>query len=518
MAASVSARTWADRPARAASRSTTSSWSKVESTSITTSRIALRCRPPRCTAMSTPSTADSRARAVRNAVGSAPDTSNSMQVTGLLASRPILSMFAPRAAICPAMAAITAGVSGAPSTVTCSRPPRPRARSPDPMVISASRPRSAASAVTCLWIPVRSGESPQASSTPRTSRPRITTCSTSSTASECADNSANSRDVTPGRSRPVSVTSMVVVCWRFIAPPRYRVGRRLGGRGCEPRDVQDGAPVPPDAAIGPRRQAPPDLGVQAVTLRRRHRDVAGERIEQPDVLLRCVADLPIELLNDHDLERAAPFNLRAQVGHFSRPMEDRPGRQALADLVIDVLDLTEERVAVIGHDVLGSPHRKVPAAPQQCPGLAVLDPRIDPVPRGRGEDQVVAAGYAVVRRRWLPGLERGVDDPHCAKARQVAPGLLGEPGAELHTGDPVAAAGQLDGGLASPAPDLEQVAGVSQPGGPFKLVEQGDRVVGPGVVVTVGGRLERHAQAPGVGGHDSHDVGRGPLRSAAGSC
>ena len=135
--------------------------------------------------------------------------SNSMQVTGPLASRPMLSMFAPLAAIRPAMAAITGGVSGLPSTVTCSRPRSLGACSPDPMVISASICKSAASEVTCQWMAVRSGACPQASSTPRISRPRMTTCSTSSTVISCADSTPNSRDVTPGRSRPVKVISTV---------------------------------------------------------------------------------------------------------------------------------------------------------------------------------------------------------------------------------------------------------------------------------------------------------------------
>ena len=47
-----------------------------------------------------------------------------MQVTGCRASLPIRSMFAPLAAIRPAMAVMAAGVSGLPSRVTCSRPPR----------------------------------------------------------------------------------------------------------------------------------------------------------------------------------------------------------------------------------------------------------------------------------------------------------------------------------------------------------------------------------------------------------
>src|ERR1700733_6460189 len=83
---------------------------------------------------------------------------------------------------------------------------------------------------------VRSGASPQDSSTPSTRRPRITTCSTSSTLSSCAASTENSREVTPGRSRPVTVTSSVI--W-FVAmavpnlPGSESVPGHTGGWGMD---------------------------------------------------------------------------------------------------------------------------------------------------------------------------------------------------------------------------------------------------------------------------------------------
>ena len=225
MAAVVTLATSSAQPARAASRSMTSSRIRVESTSITISRSARRCSPPRWTATSMPWVTATRARSSRSRTGSPPEISISMQVTGRRASRPIRSMLAPLAAIRPAMAVIAAGVSGLPSTVTCSRPP-PAGTSPEPVVISAARPRSAASAVTAEKIPVRSGGPSHSSSTPRTSLPRITTCSMSSTDSGCRARTANSREVTPGRSGPVRVMSSVVrgVSWR----------RQATGKGPDP--------------------------------------------------------------------------------------------------------------------------------------------------------------------------------------------------------------------------------------------------------------------------------------------
>ena len=211
MAAAVTLATSAAQPALIASRSITSSWMRVESTSITISRSARRCSPPRWTATSIPCSTAARARSSRSMAGSPPETSISMQVTGCCASLPIRSMLAPLAAIRPAMAVMAAGASGLPSRVTCSRPPRlTGSPGPEPVVISASRPRSAASALTAAWMPVRSGGESQPSSTPSTSRPRITTCSTSRTLSGCRARTPNSLEVTPGRSRPVSVMSREV--------------------------------------------------------------------------------------------------------------------------------------------------------------------------------------------------------------------------------------------------------------------------------------------------------------------
>ena len=67
-------------------------------------------------------------------------------------------MLAPLAAIRPVMAASASGRSGLPMTVTCSPGDAGEsAADADPVVISASRPRSAASVVTQRWMAVRSG-------------------------------------------------------------------------------------------------------------------------------------------------------------------------------------------------------------------------------------------------------------------------------------------------------------------------------------------------------------------------
>ena len=82
MAASVIARTSSRQPAWPASISITSPWTRVESTSITTSRMPCRSSVAGCTATSTDCAAASSARMTRSRSGSTPETCISMAVTG----------------------------------------------------------------------------------------------------------------------------------------------------------------------------------------------------------------------------------------------------------------------------------------------------------------------------------------------------------------------------------------------------------------------------------------------------
>jgi hypothetical protein len=61
---------------------------------------------------------------------------------------------------------------------------------------------------------------------------------------------------------------------------------------------------------------------------------------------------------------------------------------ALADRVIDLLDLGEEAIEAGGERVPGAPERQVAAGPQEPVRLAVADRRIDPVPGRRGVDEL----------------------------------------------------------------------------------------------------------------------------------
>src|SRR5215469_16997104 len=118
-----------------------------------------------------------------------------------------------------------------------------------------------------------------------------------------------------------------------------------------------------------------------------------------------------------DCEEAAALDRRAVIGLLAR--REVPGARwhALADLVVDVLELAEERVAVRGEDMIGPPDRQMAARPEQSPGLPVPDSGVDPVPCCRREDEV-----EMLQAGWLPVLECLPADLHERILSQIAPG------------------------------------------------------------------------------------------------
>jgi hypothetical protein len=114
--------------------------------------------------------------------------------------------------------------------------------------------------------------------------------------------------------------------------------------------------------------------------------VARERVQKVDVALDVVDGLPVVLGDVDDLEEPACLDLIAVVGQLLRPRQCGAGREGLADLVVDFLELFEERVAVVGNDVARTSQREVAAGFQEIGCLGVALSRLDPVPRGRGED------------------------------------------------------------------------------------------------------------------------------------
>ena len=182
-------------------------------------------------------------------------------------------------------------------------------------------------------------------------------------------------------------------------------------------------------------------------------------------------------------------------------------REALADLVVHVLDLPEERVTAVGKDVRGFPERQVAVRLQQFPRRSIAAGGVDPVP-GRGrEDQ---AEHPWPRR--LPVLDVGVDDGDLREGREVAPGLRGEGGAKLHRGDREPAPREGECRLAGAAADLQDLVRVRretrQAG--QRVVER-FRVVGPRLVVPRRDGVEGLPEPfPVVGGAHSTDLTRRP--------
>jgi hypothetical protein len=114
----------------------------------------------------------------------------------------------------------------------------------------------------------------------------------------------------------------------------------------------------------------------------------------------AVVLLPDVAANLDLFEQATGFNLGRFIGDLLRRRRRPFSRVALANRVIDLLDLGEEAIEACGERVPGAPERQVAAGSQEPVCLAVADRRIDPVPSRRGVDELERLGLAV------PSLER----------------------------------------------------------------------------------------------------------------
>jgi hypothetical protein len=81
----------------------------------------------------------------------------------------------------------------------------------------------------------------------------------------------------------------------------------------------------------------------------------GERAEQLDVLLRAIDPFPAVLADPGYLEQPAGLYFLPVIRKLARPGPGRAVRQSLADLLVDLLDLIEERIAPVGEHVLLRP-------------------------------------------------------------------------------------------------------------------------------------------------------------------
>ena len=106
---------------------------------------------------------------------------------------------------------------------------------------------------------------------------------------------------------------------------RRRQGRAAGGDSPDfsPCNMQDGTTLTTQPTVWSRREAPPDLRVEMLASVSVHGDVAGEGVKQTQVSIRVVADLPIKVPHEGDLEEPARLDLLALVRQQSRA---GPGR------------------------------------------------------------------------------------------------------------------------------------------------------------------------------------------------
>ncbi len=80
-------------------------------------------------------------------------------------------------------------------------------------------------------------------------------------------------------------------------------------------------------------------------------------MEQSDVAVGVVGDLPVEVAHQDRFEQPAGLDVLALVGQLARPRAWRSLRQAFADLVVDLLKFGEETVSALREDVSGTPER-----------------------------------------------------------------------------------------------------------------------------------------------------------------
>lgn len=120
---------------------------------------------------------------------------------------------------------------------------------------------------------------------------------------------------------------------------------RLPARSDGAGDVQDASPMAAKLSVIAEGEATTDLAEKALPLPSSHGDVIRERAEQIDVTVGVVDGLPVVLADVDHLEPARALDLVAVVGQFAWPGSDGIGRGPFANLVVDLLELLEERVA-----------------------------------------------------------------------------------------------------------------------------------------------------------------------------
>lgn len=220
--------------------------------------------------------------------------------------------------------------------------------------------------------------------------------------------------------------------------------------------MQDCAPVTAQPPVGPQGEPAADFAVEPVTLFVRHGDVTRERVEQVDVALGVINDLPVEVTDLTVSEQPTLSDFGAAVWQLIRRGPTRVGGKTLVNLLIDFLDLAKERITVIRERMLGVPESQMPIRRQQTAGFAVADVGVEPAPCSGSENQLEGMLFL-----GLPILKRCLDDLHVGVSGKIVSRRGGQVLSELKANEPETSSGQGQGGLARRAADLQQtIAGV----------------------------------------------------------
>ena len=203
----------------------------------------------------------------------------------------------------------------------------------------------------------------------------------------------------------------------------------------------------------PRRRpvadATTDLGEEVSPLVGAHRDVARVRVQQSDVLLGRVGVGDHIPLDDRIGETAARRDLGGQV------VDDLVGSRwanlgvSFADGGVRLLDLLEEVVSAGRLHVVGADDAEDPGGAEQPSRLLESDVRVQPVPGGGGEDQLVRDGGR------LPLLEVSGHHLDVAEGLKLAARHVGERSAQVDRGDVPAATRERSRCLTRTAADLQ---------------------------------------------------------------
>ena len=269
------------------------------------------------------------------------------------------------------------------------------------------------------------------------------------------------------------------------------------------RDVEHRAPAPPEQPVGPLAEPAPDLGVQALALPRGHRDVARERVEQRDVAVRVVDDLPVVLLDAAPRRRArSPRSRRGR----------RAARRAAARPHPAEAPRRSRRRHPGARGRRGRHRRGRRGPPSRRPGARRAEGGRTSCDSGRRDRSSARTSPRRPGRtaRRPGGRHASNDDVHDLDVRilgEGGPRTGREPRPELDARDPKAAVGQRPGRLARAGPDLEHPVAARHARLPHEVVEELRRIVGPGPFVGVCGGVERRRGLPRGGGYSVRHLG-----------